>query len=286
MTKLLSANFLRMRKTNLIWGSLGVCVGLGVLMVLGEAHFQASMGADLSVPEVAQYKALLEQQFFEYAAFIGILAAEFISLFLGTEYSDGAIRNKITVGHSRVSIYFASLITGFLASLACMAGYMLSCLAVGAPLLGWFTKPAPLLLCAIAGSVVMLAAFCAIFTFVTMNCSKKSTSVVICLLGVFALLLAAVYLNGRLDAPEFITGYELSVDGKIVDAVPEPNPNYLTGMKREVYQFLYDLLPTGQSIQYTMLSFTDPVRLMGLAAAVTAVFTGAGAALFRRKDLK
>ncbi len=286
MIKLLSANFLRLRKTNLIWGSLGICVGLGALAALGEFRFQVSVGADLSVPEVAQYKALLEKQFFEYAAFIGILAAEFISLFLGTEYSDATLRNKIAVGHSRLSIYAANLITGFAASLMCIAGYMLSCLAVGTPLLGWFSKPAPLLLCAIAGSVLMLAAFCAIFTFVAMNCAKKSTSVVICLLGVFALLLAAVYLNGRLEAPEFITGYELSGNGEIVDAVPEPNPNYLTGAKREVYQFLYDLLPTGQSLQYTMLNFTDPARLMGLAAAVCAVFTAAGAALLRRKDLK
>ena len=286
MSKLLSANFLRLRKTNLIWGSLGVCVGLGALAALGEFRFQVSSGADLSVPEVAQAKALLEGQFFEYAAFIGILAAEFISLFFGTEYSDGAIRNKIAVGHSRLSIYFANLITGFAASLGCMAGYMLSCLAVGAPLLGWFTKPAPLLLCAIAGSVVMLAAFCAIFTFVTMNCSKKSTSVVICLLAVFAALIAAAVIYSMLDAPEFITGYEMSVNGQIVEAVPEPNPMYLTGTKRAVYQFLYDLLPTGQALQYTMLSFTDPVRLMGLGLAVTAVFTGAGAALFKRKDLK
>ena len=286
MTKLLSANFLRLRKTNLIWGSLGVCVGLGALAALGEFRFQVSSGADLSVPEVAQAKALLEGQFFEYAAFIGILAAEFISLFFGTEYSDGATRNKIAVGHSRLSIYFANLITGFAASLGCMAGYMLSCLAVGAPLLGWFTKPAPLLLCAIAGSVVMLAAFCAIFTFVTMNCSKKSTSVVICLLAVFAALIAAAVIYSMLDAPEFITGYEMSVNGQIVEAVPEPNPMYLTGTKRAVYQFLYDLLPTGQALQYTMLSFTDPVRLMGLGLAVTAVFTGAGAALFKRKDLK
>lgn len=286
MTKLLSANFLRLRKTNLIWGSLGVCVVLAVLSALGEFRFQVSIGTDLSVPEVAQYKALLEGKFFEYSTFIGILAAAFISLFLGTEYSDGAIRNKIAVGHSRLSIYFAGLITGFTASLMCMAGYMLACLAVGAPLLGWFTKPAPLLLSAIFGSVLMLAAFCAIFTFVTMNCSKKSTSVVICLLGMFLLLFAAVYLNARLDAPEFISGYELSVSGEIVQAVPEPNPNYLTGMKREVFQFLYDLLPTGQSLQYTMLSFTDPAWLMGLGLAVCAVFTGAGAALFRRKDLK
>lgn len=286
MTKLLSANFLRLWRNNTFWGSLGVCVGLGALAALGEFRFQVSLGADLSAPEVVQAKALLEGQFFEYAAFIGILAAEFIALFVGTEYSDGAIRNKIVVGQSRLSVYFANLVTGFAASLLCMAGYMLSCLAVGAPLLGWFTKPAPLLLYAILGSVVMLAAFCAIFTFVSMNCSKKSTSVVVCLLGVFVLLILAVVINGRLEAPEFITGYEMSVNGEVVNAVPEPNPHYLTGLEREVYQLLYDLLPTGQSLQYAMLGFTHPAKLMGLSALVAAVFSAAGAALFRRKDLK
>ena len=74
--------------------------------------------------------------------------------------------------------------------------------------------------------------------------------------------------------------------GKSRRPVPEPNPHYLTGLEREVYQFLYDLLPTGQSLQYTTLGFTDPAKLMGLSALVAAVFSAAGAALFRRKDLK
>ncbi len=285
MRNLLSANFLRLWRNKAFWAAVTVCLVLGAAAALGEFQFQVSTGAVLNVPEVAQYKALLERQFFEYAAFIGILAAALISLFLGTEYSDGAIRNKIVTGCSRTAIYFANLITGFAASLLCMAGYMLSCLAVGAPLLGWFTKPAPLIISAIAGSVFMLAAFCAMFTFLTMNFSKKSTSVVVCLLGVFILLIAAAYLMARLDAPEFFNGYAFA-NGEFVQAAPEPNPQYLRGTERAVHQFLYDLLPTGQSLQYTMLSFTDPARLMGLSAAVTAVFSAAGCALFRRKDLK
>ncbi len=286
MIKLLSANFLRLRKNRVFWGAMVCCIALGVLAALGEFQAQVSMGADLSVPEVAQYKALLERQFFEYAAFIGILAGAFTPLFFGTEYSDGAIRNKIIVGQSRLSIYFANLITDFAASLACMASYMLSCLAVGTPLLGWFTKPASLILTAVGGSVLMLAAFCAIFTFVTMNISRKSNAVVVCVLGVFLIFILAIYLYSRLDAPEFIEGYTLSINGEIVAMEPEPNPNYLTGAKREVYQFIFDLLPTGQSIQYTGLIFTDPARLMGLSAAVAVLFSGVGAALFRRKDLK
>lgn len=286
MIKLLSANFLRLKKNRVFWICMVLCIVMGALAALGEFRFQVSVGADLSVPEVAKYKALLEGQFFEYAVFIGILSAALIALFAGTEYSDGTIRNKIALGHTRASIYFANLITGFTASFLCMTGYMLSCLAVGAPLLGWFTKPAPLLLCAIAGSVVMLAAFCAIFTFVTMNCSKKSTAVTVCLLGAFALLILAVYINSRLEAPEFVTGYELSINGGIEQAVPEPNPHYLRGMERTIYKFLYDLLPTGQSLQYGMLSFTAPVKLMALSAALAVMFTGIGAILFKRKDLK
>lgn len=286
MIKLFSANFLRLRKSRVFWVCMALCIVMGALAVLGEFRFQVSHGADLSVPDVAKYKALLEGQFFMYATFIGVLAAALIALFLGTEYSDGAIRNKIVAGHTRVVIYFANLITGFAASFLCMSGYMLSCLTVGVPLLGWFTKPAPLLLWAIAGSVVMLAAFCAVFILVTMNCSKKSTAVTVCLLGAFALLLLAVYIYGRLEAPEFVTGYALSVNGEIAQSVPEPNPHYLRGMERAVYQFFYDVLPTGQSLQYTMLSFTAPVKLMVLSAAVTVVFTGAGAMLFKRKDLK
>lgn len=272
MTKLLSANLMRLWRNSAFWGSMGVSFGMGLFMVI-DSWRSTSNGT-------------VDAELFKYAAFIGILAGELIPLFFGTEYSDGAIRNKIVVGHSRVSIYFANLITGFTACALCSAAYMLGCVALGIPLLGWFTKPAPLLLAALAGSLLMTAAFCAIFTFVTMNCAKRSTSVTVCLLGVFAAFIWIIVVQSMLDAPEFITGYEMSVNGQIVDAVPEPNPMYLTGAKRAVYQFLYDLIPTGQSIQYCSLQFTDPVRLMGLAAAVTAVFTGAGAALFRRKDLK
>lgn len=276
MTELLSANFMRLWRSNAFWGSMGVSFGMGLFMVVDSWRSAQAFGSTGAV----------DAELFKYAAFIGILAGELIPLFFGTEYSDGSIRNKLIVGHSRLSIYFANLITGFAACTLCSAAYMLGCVALGIPLLGWFTKPVSMLLTALAGSLLMTAAFCAIFTFVVMNCAKKSTSVVICLLGVFAAFIWMIVVQSMLDAPEFITGYEMSVNGEIVEAIPEPNPMYLTGAKRAIYQFLYDLLPTGQSIQYCSLQFTNPARLMGLSAAVTAVFTGAGAALFRRKDLK
>ena len=276
MRDLLSANLLRLKKNNAFWGAMGVSFGLALATVIDVYRVAQAFGGTTSV----------DAELFKYAAFIGILAAELIPLFFGTEYSNGAIRNKLIVGQSRLSIYFANLITGFAACVLCSAAYMLGCMALGIPLLGWFTQPPALLFTALIGSLLMTAAFCAIFTFVTMNCAKKSTSVVICLLGTFAAFIWALVIHSMLEAPEFIQGYEMSVNGQVVNAVPEPNPNHLTGLKREVYQFLFDLLPSGQSIQYCSLVLSDPVRLMGLAAAVCVVFTGAGAALFRRKDLK
>ena len=276
MRDLLSANLLRLKKNNAFWGAMGVSFGLALATVIDVYRVAQAFGGTTSV----------DAELFKYAAFIGILAAELIPLFFGTEYSNGAIRNKLIVGQSRLSIYFANLITGFAACVLCSAAYMLGCMALGIPLLGWFTQPPALLFTALIGSLLMMAAFCAIFTFVTMNCAKKSTSVAICLLGTFAAFIWAFVIHSMLEAPEFIQGYEMSVNGQVVNAVPEPNPNHLTGLKREVYQFLFDLLPSGQSIQYCSLVLSDPVRLMGLAAAVCVVFTGAGAALFRRKDLK
>lgn len=276
MRDLLSANLLRLKKNNAFWGAIGVSFGLALATVIDVYRVAQTFGGTTSV----------DAELFKYAAFIGILAAELIPLFFGTEYSNGAIRNKLIVGQSRLSIYFANLITGFAACVLCSAAYMLGCMALGIPLLGWFTQPPALLFTALIGSLLMTAAFCAIFTFVTMNCAKKSTSVAICLLGTFAAFIWAFVIHSMLEAPEFIQGYEMSVNGQVVNAVPEPNPNHLTGLKREVYQFLFDLLPSGQSIQYCSLVLSDPVRLMGLAAAVCVVFTGAGAALFRRKDLK
>lgn len=276
MTELLSANFLRLRKSHLFWGTLALSFGFGAFMCVIRFREHLEYGFAVSLSSV----------FFGFAMVAGIVSAAFIPLFFGTEYSDGTIRNKLTVGCSRICVYFAGLITSLGAAAAFFAAYLLACTAVGIPLIGGLDLPAPAAAAALTGSLLMTAAYCAIFTFVTMNCSRRSTSVVICLLGMFLLVFAAAYLNARLEAPEFIQGYEMSVNGEIVNAVPEPNPHFLRGTQRTVYQFLYDLIPMGQGIQYSNVNFTDPARLMGLAAAVAVLFTAAGAALFRRKDLK
>lgn len=276
MTKLLSANFLRLWKNYLFWGILAAGAGFAGFRLYSLLGDQMDYGIQASLDEAV----------FTYAQLIGLTAAVFVSLFLGTEYSDGTIRNKIVSGCSRLEVYLAGLLTVCAAAFLSLAAYWSVAAAVGLPLFGP-SRMAPLeLLVNGLGILLMTAAFCAIFTFIALNCTRKAAAAVLCILLFFALLVASTYVYSRLDAPEFISGYEMSVNGEIVPTELEPNPRYLQAGQRAAYEFLRDLLPTGQSIQYSVQNVENALRLMGLSAAVTAVFTAAGAVLFRKKDLK
>lgn len=58
-----------------------------------------------------------ESCFFGFAPVMGLVSAIFISLFVGSEYSDGTMRNKVAVGHTRFSIYLSNFIACSIASI-------------------------------------------------------------------------------------------------------------------------------------------------------------------------
>lgn len=275
MRNLLCAHCFRLRKSTLFWGTLAVSFGVGLMLVLNRLGGRASYGASIS----------LDQIIFGHAVTIGLLGSVFVSLFLGAEYSDGAVRNKLAAGHSRTCVYLA----GFLTMAGCCLLFCLACLAavlaLGIPLIGPSSVPLGELLPLLAGSMVVALSFCALFTLVAVNCSRKAVSVVVCMLGVVFMMSLTTYLSARLDQPEFRNTTPLVVDGQFVTGT-EPNPLYLRGAVREVYQTLDDLLPYGQALQYMTFSATHPERLPLYSLAVIALSTTAGILLFHRKDLK
>ena len=266
---------MRLKKSHLFWGILAVGALFAGFRIFSLVSDQIDYGI----------VSPLDDALFTYAQIIGLTAAVFTSLFLGTEYSDGAIRNKVTSGCSRVSIYLAGFVTVFAASVLSLTVYWIVALAAGSPLLEPLRMGAGEVLFNVLGILLMTAAFCAVFTFITMNCSSKAMTAVACILLFFGLLIASTYVFSRLDAPEFVSDYQF-VNGEIVASEPVPNPRYLQPGPRAVFEFLRDLLPTGQGIQYSVQEIISPARLLLCSLGLAAVLTGAGAALFHKKDLK
>lgn len=109
MTKLLRANFTRMFKDKVFWVCIiaAFCTGLvtSIVAAASEPSWLIKWG-----PKIIQ--RFKEVPFF---------ASVFASLFLGTEYSNGTLRNKLMIGSARADIYFSSLITVAAGGLLIMA---------------------------------------------------------------------------------------------------------------------------------------------------------------------
>lgn len=275
MNKLLSANLMRLWKNRCFLGSMLFMLFAGILIPVRWA----SMKQPGSIFP-------LENNFFGCALFIAVILSFFCSLFVGTEYSDGTIRNKIVVGHKRRDIYLVNLFTNMIAGLLLCAVFFIAYLCVGIPLLGFFETEIKIIVLFV-GIVILLAfACCALFTMAAMVFSNKAGTVTLCLLSVFLMLLAGTYLQARLSAPKMIPRYSLSVDGAVVQEKMEKNQIYLEGTEREIYQFLYDFLPGGQVLQCTSMEAENPYRLPAYSAIIFVLTTSAGILIFSRKDIR
>ena len=273
MTNLLKANLFRLRKALVVWGGALACVAMASF----TTYTHVSDQRDLNVV------FLLDTTFFIYTIVVGFLMSIVVSTTLGTEYSDNTIRNKLSVGHLRRDIYLSNLLSMTLVSWLYCVVYMLSAM-LGVPFAGWLTVDWKIILMTLVGSLVLEAAFSALYTAIAMNCSHKATTAIICILFFFAMMIASTCVFARLDAAPEHLAYQM-VDGEFVSSM-EPNPKYLRGTERAVYEFFSDLIPTGQAVKYEILEFTHPLRMMLCALGITAVSTGAGMLLFRRKNLK
>lgn len=207
-------------------------------------------------------------------------------MFVGTEYSDGTVRNKLIVGHTRTNIYLANLIVTFVAALLIMCVWFIGAF-VGVPTFGFFTfSPAKLaeyfLIC-----VLLVAAYSAINTFIAMLSSSKAVTVLISIVLLICLIVCATTIDNALKEPETISslsGVAISgVEAPVGETVP--NPSYIGGVLRSILILLLDILPTGQSVSLAFLEIR-PITMILSSVAVTICLTALGIVLFRKKDLK
>lgn len=277
MLRLLRANFTRLRKSRLFWLAMAFMVSISVFALANQYGLALEYNFVLS----------LDNFIFGYCIIIGVLLAVFFSLFLGTEYSDGVIRNKLIVGHGRVSLYFATLITSIEAAFLVSFAYLAAVFAVGIPLFGPPSATLPQIAVTMLGSIFMIIAVCAILTALNMLITSKAVVAIVSILGMILLLMMAINIENKLAEPEYYPAYALMVDGELtVSEDDTPNPNYLSGTKRAIYERIYDILPAGQALQFVRMEAAHPLQMALYSLAIAIISTFLGLVFFRRKDLK
>lgn len=228
----------------------------------------------------------LDLYFFQFINANIVSAAVFCPLFLSSEYGDGALRNKLMVGRTRPQIYLANLAVNCLYGTAACLAAVVTGLCVGVPLLGWFQNAGPgkiMLYVLLALATTWVCA--ALYTFLSMVVASRGVAITLCILLAFGLILLGQYLYLALSQEEVLTAFFYTDTGEM--AVSEqPNPAYLTGFARQVYQFFYELTPGGQAYQILGMSAQSPLRMLGYSGLVFVLVTGLGLAIFQKKDVK
>lgn len=276
MIKLLRSNYARLWKNKMFWLCMGAMFVYAVVYMLN--------GCRQAARDMSEYQYSIDKYYFHFALSIGFFCSLFGSLFFGTEYSDGTIRNKIIVGHTRENIYLASLITTFTATLVIMSVWLIGAL-VAVPTLGFWKIGVPRFLLFLLIAVLFVLAYSAIFTVINMLSPNKALTVLLSILLFLGLLVFASVMYNSLSEPEMVGGVQITQNG-LEMAEPSPNPRYITGVKREIFSFLVDFLPTGQGIRLWQLEVIAPIRMLVSSLFITGIATTGGLCAFKKKNIK
>ena len=278
MRKLITANFHRFSKDRFSWCVVGIVVILSLASVFNSAGSFEAMAA-------RGYAVSLEDCYFNQSPLIGAFLALLISMFLGTEFSEGTIRNKLCIGHKRNEIFLSNFITCAFASIVLTAVWLLIC-----TLLFGLIGPLEVEVSEFVGYIFVAmgfaVSFAALYTVIGSLSSNKAMTIIYTFAVFIILAMAASALDDRLCEPEINEIMTYNNYGAVVMQESAPNPLYLSGMIRTVCEVALELLPTGQALLLSNVAIEDPVRAIAMSAVFTIVTLLVGSMLFRRKDIK
>ena len=300
MIRLLRSNITRLGMNGVFRVGFLASAGMGALCpVITEWMVNRQRGLiKLAAGNLAGEALSLDHFLFPWVMFLAVYFALQCSCFVGTDYHDGTVRNKIAAGYSRTDIYMANFIANAAAGCILFTIYIIPAWCAGRLYLGKlqvFTRSE--MMTYILLIYVLMIALAGICTMISMLISNEALAVVLCLGIMVALLLLSIWMIYELDAPEY---FEPAFEGDdttyiirgITYHMGDPNPYYVGGMHRVLDQFLLNFLPGGALMNFFMYMndtelFCMNVGICFLGAIFFAVVpTIAGVTLFKRKELK
>lgn len=275
MSRLISANLTRAFKGKLFW-----LVALAALIFSGMNAGEMLKFYSHTAPESCI------ECVFNSIPIMAILIPAFSGLFLGSDYQCGTLRTKILSGSSRELVYISNFFTVFICSLIILCA---SLIPAAVTFMVFVENPFAFvgkLLLNFLASVMITASLSAIFTLMGLLISSKSAGAAAAILFALALIVAGSFFYSRLDEPEEICDMTYSLNGVIVGGDPYPNPLYIGGWLRPVFEAMLRILPTGQGILLANNEMTDYLLCAMVSLFVTVIISLFGVMFFSRKDLR
>jgi len=257
LVHLLRADFFHLFRSKWLWLSMLAMLGLS----FGFVSMQYS-GMD--------YVVTFDRVVFIPLSFYGVIAAAMISLFVGEDFSDGCIRNKIVAGKSRSSVFLSYMIV---CCISCILIYLIMLAVTISMGLALFENNVATtqLLSFVALGLITCVVYACIYCALTVMIGSRTNGVVICMIVSFALLFAALHTHQIVVQQPMKNG--------------APNPHYVSGVARYVYEWLHDLNPTGQAAQLSSMNCLSPLRWIGLNVMWLLLSTGIGRAVLSKKNI-
>lgn len=180
----------------------------------------------------------------------------FCYVFFSAEYEDGWLRSKLTVGHTRKSIYLSGYLAAYGASAAVLLAATATVAVLHIPLLGgWVARPARVALSYAAG-LFTLGAYAACCSLPAQLIAGRAASALACLLPPLLVFAAQSYVLPHRAA------------------------------LGPLWAFWSDLSPMGQLIQLTRDGLDHPLSAACLSLLVMTAALLAGMLAFQRKNLR
>ena len=288
MYKLLNASFYRLRKNKIFLGLVILTIIIAVFMLVSEyldkVKYSSVFGISSNTTDILLMK---------FINIIGFFIAIFTSLFVGAEYSDGTIRNKIVAGHSRKNIYLSNLIVSIVVGLILEFIYLIIISIVAIPLLGSIQMTFSQLAVILLDIIMIIIVYSSIFNFIALICSNITISTVSSLLLILIMFVIDMLLSPTANSTEYIQkNIVMDEQGNVTYEVVK-NEDYPGKLVQTICKTISNFNPVSQAIEISgnKINMNEedfnnmkvyPLYSLGLIIIITAI----GIYLFNIKELK
>jgi len=256
MTNLLKANIYKLLKSKAFYILFGLNL-LFVLLTIIVMKLSVSSGMGMNLSDNAFIETMILMNIG--CNFLSVLA---IVLFLGNEYKNGAIRNKIIIGKNRTELYLANAITGIIIGSVIFLSGMLEIIVLGLIFFGMGSLSIGNLFLYLLEGLLFSIVFSSLYSFIAIISNRANRAILFGIIVYFSLEILVSILSGL---------------------------SLINNTFEKVINIIYKIIPDGQvSLMLNTDKMTTFLYVLFATTSLiyTALFTFLGLKIFKKMDIK